>query len=161
MLGTLLRNVFLKTLRDNLKGIFGWGVALMLLMIVGASQYPQIVGPLGPERERTIEQLTQTLRAFSFMTGEVTAVGTLGGFATARLLGILPLLLSVWAIVVGVGLIRGEEQAGSLEVLLSTPRHRISVFMEKALALLVSVIALVTLAGAGLWLGSLLANEPL
>ena len=161
MLAGMLRNIFLKTLRDNLKGIFGWGIALMVLMVVGASQYPQIVGPLGPERERTIEQLTQALRAFSFMTGEVNAIGTLGGFATARLLGILPLLLSVWAAVVGVGLIRGEEQSGPLEVLLSTPRHRITAFTEKALALMVSVIALVTLAGAGLWLGSLLADEPL
>jgi ABC-2 type transport system permease protein len=161
MLDILLRRIFLKTLRDHLKGILGWGIALMLLMIVGASQYPQIVGPLGPERERTVAQLTQTLRTFSFMTGEVTAVGTLGGFATARLLGLLPLLLSIWAIVAGVGLIRGEEQAGALEVLLSTPRHRISVFIEKALALLVSILVLVTLTGAGLWFGSLLADEAL
>src|SRR5215213_5962881 len=91
----LLRNIFLKTLRDNLKGISGWGLALSVLMVVGASQYPQIVGPIGPERERNVAQLTQTLQAFSFMTGEVTAIGTLGGFATARLLGILPLLLSL------------------------------------------------------------------
>ncbi len=83
----LLTNIFLKTLRDNRAGVIGWGIAMMLAMLVGASQYPQIVGAAGPERERTVVQLTQTLRAFSFMTGEVTAIGTLGGFVTARLLG--------------------------------------------------------------------------
>src|SRR5438876_10299454 len=105
----MFRNIFLKTLRDNRGGVLGWGLGLGVLGLIGVVQYPQLFGAPGAARERTAAELVKALQAFSFMTGEVTSVTTLGGFITVRLLGLIPVMLALWALAVGSGLIRGAE----------------------------------------------------
>src|SRR5438874_1206728 len=107
-------NIFFKTLRDNRAGIVGWGLGMAFLVIAGAAQYPLIIHGTAAERARSIAEMTKALQAFSFLTGDVTALDTIGGYVTSRVLGLVPTMLGLWASVVGVGLIRGEEQQGSL-----------------------------------------------
>src|SRR5437870_4658765 len=111
----MLRNVFLKTLRDNRLGIVGWGLGLGLLLLIGASQYAQLLGPPGAARDQQAAQMAQLLQSFSLLIGEIVPVTTLGGFITVRVMGFVPVMLSLWTIVVGVSLIRGEEERGALD----------------------------------------------
>src|SRR6476469_2655413 len=120
----MFRSIFLKTLRDNRAGILGWGLGMDFLVIAGAAQYNQVIPGTGAEREKNIAEITQAFQAFSFLTGDVTSLGTIGGYVTTRVLGLVPTMLALWALVVGAGLIRGEEQQGSLDLLLSVPRGR-------------------------------------
>src|SRR4051794_10526935 len=115
-------NIFLKTLRENRAGILGWGLGMSFVVITGVVQYNQVIQGTGAEREKSIAEVTQALQAFSFLTGDVTSLGTIGGYVTTRVLGLVPTMLALWALVVGAGLIRGEEQQGSLDLLLSVPR---------------------------------------
>src|SRR6478672_483232 len=101
----MLRNVFLKTLRDNRLGMFGWGLGLGLLLLVGASQYAQLLGPAGPARDAQAAEMSQLLQSFSVLIGEIVPVTTLGGFVTVRVMGFVPVMLSLWVIVVGVSVI--------------------------------------------------------
>src|SRR5215203_2466189 len=131
----LLKNIFLKTIRDNLAPALAWGTGVALIVAVGATQYGQIISGVGADRQRMIAEATKALQAFSFLTGEVTDISTIGGFLTARVLGFIPLMFALWAAVVGVGLIRGEEQNGALDVLLSTPHSRGRVLAHKVAGL--------------------------
>src|SRR4051794_6430060 len=106
----LLRNIFLKSLRDNRLGILGWGLGLGFILLVTAASYPATVGPPGPARAAQAAQMSTLLQSFSFLVGEIVPLDTLGGFATARILGEIPFALGLWATVVGVFLIRGEEE---------------------------------------------------
>ena len=49
-----LRNIFTKTLRDLRTGVIGWGLGLAVLLVVGATQYHDLIGGIGPERQRLI-----------------------------------------------------------------------------------------------------------
>src|SRR5207253_2256088 len=112
-------------------------------------------------RAQNAKDLGKVFQAFSFMTGEVTSLDTLGGYITTRVLGIVPLMLALWAMIVGVGLIRGEEQQGTMEMLLSTQQSRAKVLRQKVSALLVAEIAVIGLTGLGLAGGTPATSESL
>jgi ABC-2 type transport system permease protein len=154
-------NIFFKTLRDNRVGILAWGLGLGTLIFVGVTQYSQLLGGAGGDRAKAIAEMTKAFQSFSFLIGEITSIGTLGGFVTVRVLGIVPTLLALWVAIVAIGLIRGEEQKGTMEMLLSTPQRRGSLFSQKTLALLTALILVAVLIGLGLWGGSLVVGEDL
>ncbi len=156
-----LSNIFLKTLRDNRAGIVGWGIGMGLILLIEVAEYPQIIHGTPEERARMVAEMTKAFQSFSFMTGEVNAIGTLGGFITARGLGVIPMFLALWMVVVAAGLIRGEEQRGTMDILLATPQSRVRTFVEKSMALLVAIVATTAFIGLGLWLGAPLAGESL
>ncbi len=157
----MLRNLFLKTLRDSRWGMLIWGGGLALLLFVSAAEYPVFIASVGAGRELQLAQLSKALQAFSFLTGDFVPIDTLGGFITTRALGFIPLLLGLWAAIVGVGLIRGEEELGALDLVLTTPHSRGAVFAQKAAALGTLIAGAVALLGLGLIGGALVAGESL
>ncbi|HYP41375.1 MAG TPA: ABC transporter permease subunit, partial [Chloroflexia bacterium] len=156
----MLRSIFLKSLRDNWAGVLGWGAGLAVFMLVGAAQYPQVIGT-GEMRTRMAAEVAKAFQAFSFLLGEITALDNIGGFLTTRILGFVPVMLALWIAVVAIGLIRGEEQQGALDMLLSTPHSRLSVLREKVAALLVVIAVAIALMSLGLLVGILASGEPL
>src|SRR5215210_5320352 len=114
----LLRNIFLKSLRDNRAGLLAWGGGITLLTAIGTSQYPLVISGTGAERARMAAEVAKAFQAFSFLMGEISALDTIGGFITTRVISFVPVMMSLWIAIVGVGLIRGEEQQGALDMLL-------------------------------------------
>lgn len=157
----MLRNIFFKTLRDNRVAVLLWGLGLGLIVIVGISQYPDLMG--GPEGQRAqmAAEMTKLLQAYSFMLGEIVPITTLGGFITVRLLSQIPVMLGLWMLVAGVGLIRGEEEPGTLDVLLTTPHSRLAVFGQKSAALALALAGAVVLLIAAMQAGALLISDSL
>jgi ABC-2 type transport system permease protein len=132
---------------------------MALIMIAGAAQYPQVIRGTGVERAKSIAEMTRALQAFSFLVGDITSLDTIGGYVTSRVLGLVPVMLGLWTVVVGAGLIRGEEQQGSLDILLSAPVSRVTALLQKAAGLLVVVVVTSALTALGLWAGILAAGE--
>jgi len=56
--------------------------------------------------------------------GTPRALETVAGFTEWRVLGVLPLVGAVWALLAGTAALRGEEDAGRWDVLLAGPRSR-------------------------------------
>lgn len=137
-----------------------WGTGLGLIMAIGTAEYTGIVGGVGADRARMAADAAKAFQAFSFLLGEITSIDTIGGFITTRVLSFAPVLLGLWVAIVGVGLIRGEEQQGALDVLLSTPYSRISVLRQKLAALWIVAILSTLLLGLGLLVGVLVSGEP-
>jgi ABC-2 type transport system permease protein len=133
----MFRTVFSKTLREYRVPLLGWGIGLGLLVLAEFAS----VAALGPTTLAGTAQAARMIRLF----GEPIAFTTPAGYVTFRDFGIfLPLLLGIWTILAGARLVGGEEERGSLEVVLATPRSRLRVLLEK-IAALITALALITL----------------
>lgn len=139
----MFRTIWSKTLRDYLVAILCWGIgAGLVMMAVFASSTPVL--------RDTYATIAQSFRFF----GDAFAVRTPEGYVTTRLTElILPFLLCIWPMRTGARLVCGEEELGSLDIVLTTPQSRRRVILEKVLALVIAslvialFIALGTIAG--------------
>jgi ABC-2 type transport system permease protein len=90
--------------------------------------------------------IAQSLR----FLGDPFAMQTPEGYATTRYLELfVPLLLSIWAILAGARMLRGEEERGTMDVLLATPQPRTRVILEKLLALVIALLLVALLMALG------------
>ncbi|MFI5275029.1 MAG: ABC transporter permease subunit, partial [Ktedonobacterales bacterium] len=71
---------------------------------------------------------------FSFF-GETVEANTPGGYITFKIMGTMPVILGIWAVLAGSRMTRGEEESGALDILLSTPQSRLRLITQKVLAL--------------------------
>ena len=133
-------SVFLKTLRDFRIAIFGWGIGMGLLMLAVLSAISSLIAT--PAARASLVSLAHS---FSWIA-EPIQVDTPGGYATWKY-GFTVLVMALWPILVGSRMLRGEEERGSLDVLLSLPRGRLQVALEKFAAMLVALLAMAVLIG--------------
>lgn len=131
----MFRSIWSKSLRDYRVAILGWGIGLGLLMLVGfILATPDIIA--------TYASIAPLLR----FLGDGYALQTPEGYVTFRYLGmIVPLMLSLWPILAGARLVRGEEDRGTLDVLLATPQTRTRVLLEKIAALFLALLLIALL----------------
>ena len=144
----MLSNVFLKTLRDQRKTGFFWVAGIVAISAYVMFLYPIIAED--PGLNAFIQDLPEVFKA---LFGGVLDYTTANGFLDAQLYTVIaPLVLIVYAVVQGVGAIAGEEERGTLGLLLSNPVPRSKVVLHKAAAMTLGVVV-----GAfALWCGLLL-----
>src|SRR2546427_1697848 len=135
-----LRSVFLKTLRDYRIPILGWGVGMGLVVV---SPMASVATLLSTPQAR--EQLVGLAATFAW-NADVVAVDTIGGYATFKI-GIFIFLIAVWPLLAASRMLRGEEDRGSLDMLLSLPRPRLAVALEKLSAMWTALLAMGLLIG--------------
>jgi ABC-2 type transport system permease protein len=136
----LLSSVFLKTLRDYRIPILGWGIGMGLVVVSPMASVAALV-----TTPQAREQLISLAATFAWNADPV-AVATIGGYATFKI-GIFIFLIVVWPILAGSRMLRGEEERGSLDVLLSVPRPRFRVALEKLAAMWTALLAMGLLIG--------------
>lgn len=128
----MLANVFLKSLRDQGRALLGWGAGVVLLVVAMAAFWPSVRDMQGVEE--FLAQYPEAMREIF----NLEALTTGAGFFNAELFSImLPALFIVFAVGRGARLVAGEEDTGTLEVLLVTPVSRVRVLLHKAAALAV------------------------
>src|SRR3984893_8259595 len=135
-----LRNVFMKTLRayriPSRGGRIGRG-------LVGVAPMARVAALVTTPAAR--QQLAAIAASFAW-NADAVAVTTIGGYATFKI-GIFIFLITVWPILAGSLMLRGEEERGSLDVLLSVPRPRLRVALEKLAAMWTALLAMGLLIG--------------
>jgi ABC-2 type transport system permease protein len=138
-----LRSIFLKSLRDYRVAILSWGLGMGALIAVSYMVF------ITQDQHNTA--LPALARQFIWYAEPVDILHA-GGYVTWRT-GPLLATIAIWALLAGGRTLRGEEERGALDALLSLPRSRARVALEKlaalgvALLLLGLLIAVVTLAG--------------
>jgi ABC-2 type transport system permease protein len=157
----LFKNVFLKTLRDHMWAALAWGFMIALIMLFSAGQYPELLAMGTGTPEERLADATRMTKAFAIASGEVVALDSVGGYVTSRALGPEAMVLGLWALMLGVALIRGEEGEGALDVLLSSSVSRLGALAQKLAAGLVIVAATCVLAFFGLWAGYAVARTDM
>jgi len=135
-----LSSIFLKTLRDYRVAILGWGIGMGLVVV---SPMASVAALVTTPQER--EQLVSLAATFAW-NADTVAVDTIGGYATFKI-GIFIFLIAVWPLLAASRMLRGEEDRGSLDVLLSLPRPRLRVALEKLAAMWTALLAMGVLIG--------------
>lgn len=125
-----MRALLAKAWRDHRRTLIGFGLGLVFTQLLYAAFYPSIkdsAADMNDFMERLPEAL-QELYGNDFASPE--------GYLRGQLFGELGLILFlVVAIGAGARAIAGEEEARTLDLLLSTPARRAEVLRAKALAL--------------------------
>ena len=147
----MLRSIFTKTLRDQRWIVLIWSLLIVVILIAGYQAYNQI----NPAAVVTLVQNP----AFKFL-GDPVAVDTPSGLVTFRFGFFFSLLLSIFAIMIGGRMLRGEEVRGSLDLILARPRSRRDVLLEKVAASAVSLLILGLAYAVGAMLGEANLGVP-
>ncbi len=139
----MFRTIWSKTLRDYRVPILAWGLALGLFAFVDFAESTQTMiatfGSLAP--------------LFRFL-GDPYQIQIPEGFITWRIMELfVPLAICFWPILAGARLVRGEEERGSMDVLLATPRSRTRLLLLKLSALLLALVLIGLLLALGLMAG--------
>ena len=143
----MLWTIWAKTVRERRIAILVWGVGLGAL--IGLT----LAYGAGLSAEARLAQAA-IARTMPFR-GAPVAVETPEGYATWHTVGLLPPLLAIWAVLAGVGTIRGEEERGSLDLVLATPHARWRVLAEKIAGLAGAGLLIAALTGLGVLAGEL------
>ncbi|WP_227999584.1 ABC transporter permease [Nocardia australiensis] len=133
----MLRTVFTKCLRDQRRGLIGWSIGIVTLVMLESAVWPSFSNMSGvrgfltnyPEPIRKLFNLDQFFTGTGFLNGELFSI-------------LLPILFLVFAIGRGARGIAGEEERGTLEVLLVNGVSPIRLTLEQAAVVIASVGAL-------------------
>lgn len=151
----MLRNTFLKTLRDARRSIAWWSLGLVAMTALMVSVYPSVRG--NPDLNRMVEDYPDAFKAF-FGLGENVDYTSAVGYLNSELFSFMvPLLLLIAAIGAGARATAGEEERGTLDLLLANPISRRRLVRDK-LAALAAELALLSLV---LWLALVIGVETI
>ena len=144
----MFRSIFLKTLRDYRVAILGWGVGMGLIIVSPMASVATLIST--PAQRSALAALAAQ---FAWNAYPVAA-DTVGGYATFKI-GIFIFLIVVWPLLAASRILRGEEDRGSLDVLLSLPRSRARVGLEKVGAMWTALVIIGSITGGLAYLGGL------
>ncbi len=124
----------------------GWSLGLVGVVALVALSYPAVRG--NAELDRTFAQLSPSVRALLGLADGTGLTSPTGYLDSQLFANLLPVMLLVFGIGAGAWAIAGDEDAGTLELLLANPvsRTRVALARSAAIALMVGVLAAVTLA---------------
>jgi ABC-2 type transport system permease protein len=126
----MLNSLFLKTLRDQRWALLGWAAGLVLLSLYLAYIYPFV--NRAAEMMKVLEKLPPVIKN---LVGKNQFMATPEGFFNLQPFSILlPLLFIVFAVARGSDATSGEEERGTLDLLLANPLPRRRLVLEKSLA---------------------------
>ena len=150
-----LRSLFAKTLRDLRGQILGWGIGAGLLGWMVIFLYPSF-------KDQTAA-LTEMLKAYpatlTGFFGDFTKLSTYPGWLNIELFSYGPPILAIFAVVVGTGLVAGEEEKGTLDLLLAHPIRRWQVVTEKFAAFVVATVLIMVLVAIFFLSGSVMIGQ--
>jgi len=149
----VLKNVFLKTIYDKRRSILYWALGLLLLAITIEMFYPTVRDSQRAIQQFIFQALPENLTlAFAY---DIQNFGTPIGFLnTEMFFFIVPMLVLIFTISSGSDAIAGEEEKGTLDLLLSFPLSRWRLVVEKAAAMVVLTVVLVFVLWVGLSIGA-------
>jgi len=151
-------------LRLSMYGILAWAGGLVLYAAAIVWIYPTVseVAGMGEYLEAMPEQfrelagvtdLTQALDAQGFFTFE--------GFLSTEYMGWFPVLLGIYAIISGVGIVAKDAERGTLDIILAQPIHRYGLLLTRAITQIAVLGALASMSFIALLVGALLLGEPI
>ncbi len=149
--------VLLKTLRDLRRGFGWWAVGLVGLVVMQVSVYPTVRDD--PSFTDLTENYPEVLKElFGFGAGGFDYTTPAGYLGIELFSLIVPLLLIIAAVATGAGAIAGEEDRGTLDLLMSLPVTRRRVTAEKLGAMAAEVAGLALVLLIALWVGARLID---
>jgi ABC-2 type transport system permease protein len=129
--------------------ILGWGLILFLLGLMATARYDVMRENQAMVRQMMQGSMGQLIRMF----GDPARLMTPGGFLSMSFFSYMPLVVGVFAVLAGSGLLAADEESGTLDLLLAHPVSRTALFLGRLLAFVVATAAILALS----WLGFIVA----
>ena len=140
--------VFWYTLRRFRGQILGWGIALALLAALLVGMYDTIAAEQ-EQFEMLLESYPPEMMAFFGADDAATSMFTPEGFVSVELFSWMPIILGIFAVLTGSGLLASDEEKGTLDLILAHPLSRTLLFMGRLLAFVTATLGILAI----LWLG--------
>jgi ABC-2 type transport system permease protein len=150
------RSVLLKTFDDGRRAIVWWSLGLIGLVSMMVAVFPSVRG--NDNLNALIQDYPEALKAFIAFGGTVDYTSGAGYLGSELFSFMVPLLLLVAAIGAGARAIAGEEEQGTLDLLLANPISRSRLVLEKLGALVVELAVLAIVLLVALAVGTRLAD---
>ena len=142
----MLRNVFLKTLHEQRRGLLGWLASIVLIVLMYAAIWPSLRGQ--PSMTDFLDQMPEAFRSLFATSG--ADMSTPVGYIQIELMSFMgPMLVILYAVVQGSRSVAGEEERRTMDLLLAAPVSRARVLLEKAAAMVAGTVGLTAAAGSG------------
>lgn len=150
----MFRSIFLKTLYEKRWSTIIWSISIVLLTIMTMAVFPTLRDTFG----KSLKDVPEGAKAF---LGDVSAYQTIEGFVDLQVLAQMVFFTIIMGVILGTGLLAGEENEGTLQTLLSHPVSRSKVYFQKlmAIAVMVGIVSLALL--VAMLLGALMVGESL
>lgn len=140
---------FKQTLRRLRGQILGWGMGLALYGLMMGAMFASINRIEG--LEEMIASYPEELMAFF---GDMTAMTTPAGYFSTYYSSYMPLILGIFAVSAAAGLLAGDEERGTLDLVMAHPVNRGALFWGRVLGFAVA-LGLIALIGYLGWLVAL------
>jgi ABC-2 type transport system permease protein len=136
--------VLTETLRDRRRAFVWWALGVIGLVGLTVAFYPSVKGSTG--LSDYAKELPESLRGL-FVGGEINITSGAGYLNSQVFAMLAPLVLLIFAIGAGAGAVAGEEDRGTLDLLLAHPLRRGDFVAQRftATAVLVSALSVVLL----------------
>lgn len=140
--------IFRYHLTRSLGQILGWGLSLAVLGGYLASFYETIAG----QQEALMGMIKNYPPEMFAFFGDMTKIFTPSGFLDTEFFSYMPIIIGFFAVLAGSGLLASDEENGTLDLVLSHPISRASLFAGRLAAFILATLAILALA----WLGFVL-----
>ena len=120
----------------SLRGqILGWGLGLALYGLLITSMYDSLLA----QQDQFQQMIANYPKAFlSFFGADANIMMTPAGFLGMYAFSMMPILVGIFAVLAGSGLIVSDEEHGRLDLIIAHPVGRSSFFFGRCLALFAS-----------------------
>jgi ABC-2 type transport system permease protein len=136
-------SLLLQELRLRRGGILGWGIGLSLFPVIYVGLYPSFADQMS-----NFQQILD-LPVYQAVGISMEAMGSLEGYIASTVTNLIPVILSIYAVLNGTGTLAGEEDSGRLELIVALPIPRWQIVAVKALALGIALAFILAIAGSG------------
>ena len=126
-------------LRIRWGSIVGWSTGVAAFVILYLAIYPEI--------ERQLGESAAAAKFFSLYRVIGIEVGSFEAYFASAVVQFVPVLLGVYAILNGTDTLAGEEDRGTLELLIAMPLPRWQIVTAKAIAMIVAAMMVLLLVG--------------
>ena len=124
-----------QTIEQNRGKITGWSIGLALYGIMMAALYPTIQEIEG--LQELIESYPQEMLAF---LGNITEIATPSGYLGTYYFLYMTMIIGILTIGMGAGLIAGDEEEGTLDLILAHPVSRAGLFWGRYIGFVITTI---------------------
>ena len=127
--------------------ILGWGLSLAGLgaMVVGLFD---MIQERQEQYTKLFESFPKEIMAF-FNASDMATMFTPSGFINLEFFSYMTIIVGIFALMLGSGLLAGDEESGILDLIMGHPISRRRLFLERLMAFIAAIIAVLLIT----WLG--------
>jgi ABC-2 type transport system permease protein len=132
----------LRLLRQELyfrrNNMIGWGLALCFFPVVYVGLYPSFAEQMASFQEIMDLAIYQAMGI---------SMGSFEDYMASTVTNLVPVILSIYAVVSGTGTLAGEEDDGRLEMVIASPLPRWQIIATKAIATGIALLVILIIVG--------------